>query len=90
MGRNCLLKHVAEGKTEGRVEVTGKCGRRRNQLLDDRKANGAYWKLKEEALDRSLCRSRFGRGYGPLARLRDERMNIFYTVNTRWFKHDRN
>jgi hypothetical protein len=26
------------------------------------------WKLKEEALDRSQWRSRFGRGYGPVVR----------------------
>jgi hypothetical protein len=31
--RNCLLKHVVEGKTEGRIEVTGRRGRRRKQLL---------------------------------------------------------
>ena len=29
---NCLLKHVIEGKIEGRAEVTG--ARRRKQLLD--------------------------------------------------------
>jgi hypothetical protein len=28
LGRNCLLKHVIEGKIEGRIEVTGKRGRR--------------------------------------------------------------
>jgi len=32
--RNCLLKHVIEGKIEGRVEVTGRRERRRKQLLD--------------------------------------------------------
>jgi len=26
--RNCLLKHVIEGKVEGRIEVTGRRGRR--------------------------------------------------------------
>jgi hypothetical protein len=26
--RNCLLKHVIEGKLEGRIEVTGRRGRR--------------------------------------------------------------
>jgi hypothetical protein len=25
-----------------------------------------YWQLKEEALDRTLWRTRFGRGYGPV------------------------
>jgi hypothetical protein len=35
--RNCLLKHVIEGKLEGRIEMTGERGRRRKQLLDDLK-----------------------------------------------------
>ena len=47
--RNCLLKHVIEGKIEGRVEVTGRRGRRRGQLLDDIKKKG-YCIFKEEAL----------------------------------------
>jgi hypothetical protein len=29
LGRNCLLKHVIEGKLEGRIEMTGRRGRRR-------------------------------------------------------------
>jgi hypothetical protein len=33
--RNCLLKHVIEGKLEGRTEMTGRRGRRCKQLLDD-------------------------------------------------------
>jgi hypothetical protein len=66
--RNCLLKHVIEGKLEGRMEMTGRRGRRRKQLLDDLKAKRKYWKLKEEALDRTLWRTRFGRGYGPVVR----------------------
>jgi hypothetical protein len=47
----------------------------RKQLLDDLKEKRGYWKLKEEALDRSQWRSRFGRGYGPVARQTTERMN---------------
>jgi hypothetical protein len=66
--RNCLLKYVIEGKTEGRIEVTGRRGRRRKQLLDDLKEKREYWKMKEEALDRNLWRTRFGRGYGPVVR----------------------
>jgi hypothetical protein len=38
----------------------------RKQLLDDLKEKRIYWKLKEEALDRTLWRTRFGRGYGPV------------------------
>jgi hypothetical protein len=66
--RNCLLKHVNEGKLEGRIEMTGRRGRRRKQLLDDLKEKKSYRKLKEEALDRTLWRTRFGRGYGPVVR----------------------
>jgi hypothetical protein len=42
---------VIEGKLEGRIEMTGRQGRRRKQLLDDLKEKRRYWKLKEEALD---------------------------------------
>jgi hypothetical protein len=66
--RNCLLKHVIEGKLEGRIEMTGRRGRRCKQLLDDLKEKRRYWKLKEEVLDRTLWRTRFGRGYGPVVR----------------------
>jgi hypothetical protein len=48
--------------------MTGRRGRRREQLLDDLKENRRYWKLKEEALDRPMWRTRFGRGYGPVVR----------------------
>jgi hypothetical protein len=33
--RNCLIKHVIEGKIEGRIEMTGRRRRRRKQLLND-------------------------------------------------------
>jgi hypothetical protein len=45
MCRNCLLKHVVEGKTEGRVEVTGRRGRRCKHLLNDLKVARGYNKL---------------------------------------------
>jgi hypothetical protein len=59
---------VIEGKLEGRREMTGRRGRRRKQLLDDLKEKRGYWKLKEEALDRTVWRTRFERGYGPVVR----------------------
>jgi hypothetical protein len=59
---------VIEGKLEGRIEMTGRRGRRRKQLLDDLKEKRRYWELKEEALDHTLWRTRFGRGYGPVVR----------------------
>jgi len=49
---------------EGRVELKGRRGRRRKQLLDDLKETRGYWKLKEEAPDHTLWRSGFGRGSG--------------------------
>jgi hypothetical protein len=49
--RNCPLKHVIEGKIEGKIEVMGRRGRRCKQLLDDFKEVREYWKLEEEALD---------------------------------------
>jgi hypothetical protein len=48
--------------------MTGRRGRRRKQLLDDLKEKRIYWKLKEEALDHTLWRTRFGRSYGPVVR----------------------
>jgi hypothetical protein len=53
---------VIEGKLERRIEITGRRERRRKQLLDDLKEKRRYWKLKEEALDRTLWRTLFGRG----------------------------
>jgi hypothetical protein len=35
--RNCLLKHVIEEKIERRIEVTGRRGRIRKQLLNELK-----------------------------------------------------
>jgi hypothetical protein len=73
--RNCLLKHVIEEKLEGRIKMMWRLGRRRKQLLDDLKEKRRYWKLKEEALDRTLWRTRLGRGYGPVVRQTTEWMN---------------
>ena len=53
-----------EGKIGGRIEVTGRRGRRVRQLLDDLKEMRGYWKLKEKALDRTVWRAGFGEGCG--------------------------
>ena len=66
--RNCLLKHIIEGKIEGKIEVMGRQGRRCKQLLDDLKEKRGYWKSKEETLDSTVCRTHLGRGYGPVVR----------------------
>jgi hypothetical protein len=44
------------------------------QLLNDLKETRKYWKLKDEAVDRNVCRTRFGRGYGLVVR-QDYRMS---------------
>jgi hypothetical protein len=59
---------VIEAKLEGRIEMMVRRGRRRKQLLDDLKEKRRYWKLKAEALDHTLWRTGFGRGYGPVVR----------------------
>jgi hypothetical protein len=68
LSRNCLLKHVIEGKLEGRIEVKGRRGRRRNKLLDDLREKRRYRKLEDEAPDRTLWRTGFERGYRPAVR----------------------
>jgi len=73
--RNCLLKHVIEGKTEGRTEATGRRGKGRKQLLDNLKEERRYWKLKKETFDRALWRTGFGRADGPVVRQTTECMN---------------
>ena len=74
--RNCLLQRVIEGKIQGGIEVTGRQGRSRRKLLDYLKENRGYSHLKEEALDRTMWRARFGRGFGPVVRQTIKWMNL--------------
>jgi hypothetical protein len=48
--------------------VTGRRGRKRRKLLDNLKERIGYTHLKEEALDCTMWRARFGRGFGPVVR----------------------
>jgi hypothetical protein len=66
--RNCLLQLVIEGKIKEGRELAGRRGRTRRNLLNDLKEKRGYWKLKEEALYRTMWRARFGRGFGPVVR----------------------
>ena len=66
--KNCLLQQVIEGKIKGGIEVKGRRGKRRRKLLDDLKERRGYSLLKEEALDRTMWRARFGRDFGPVVR----------------------
>jgi hypothetical protein len=55
-----------EGKIKGEMEVIRRRGRRCKKLLDDLKDKKGYSNLKEEVLDRTMWRNRFGRGFGPV------------------------
>ena len=60
----CLI----EGKIKGEMEVTRGRGRRRRKLLDKLMDRRGYSHLKEEALDRTVWRNRFGGGFGHVVR----------------------
>ena len=64
--RNFLLQQVIEGKIKGQIEVKRRRGRRRKKLLDDLKDRRGYCQLKQEAVDRTMWRNCFGRGFGPV------------------------
>ena len=59
-----LARPLLEDVTEGKIERTERFSRRHEQLLDDLKKKRRYWDLKEDAIDRTLWRLRFGTGYG--------------------------
>jgi hypothetical protein len=62
--RNRLLRHVIEGRIDGTIEVVAGRELRCKKLVYDLKEKKGYKKLKKEALDRTLCRTGFGRRYG--------------------------
>jgi hypothetical protein len=65
-----------EGKVKGEMEVTRRRERWRKKLLDDLKDGRGYSHLEEEALDRTMWRNRFGRGFGPVVRQNTEWKNV--------------
>jgi hypothetical protein len=72
--RNCHLQHVIKGKIKGGIEVTGRRGRRRSKRLGDLKERRGYSHLKEEALNCTMWRACFGRGFGPVVRQATKRI----------------
>jgi hypothetical protein len=66
--KNCLLQQVLVGKIKGRIEVTGRQGKRHRKLLDDLKERRGNSHLKGETLDRTVWRACFGRGLGPVVK----------------------
>ena len=65
---NYLRRLVIEKKIDVGIEVEGKWGRRRKQRLGDFKKKKGCWKLKEDALGRTIWRVGFGRDCGPVVR----------------------
>jgi hypothetical protein len=70
--RNCVLKRVT--RIDRGIKTTGRRGRRYKQLLNYPNEKSGYCKLKEEALDITLGRTRFERGCGSVVK-RDCRKN---------------
>ena len=64
--RNWLVKQVIKRKIKGQIEVTRRQGKRRKKLLDELKDRRGYCELREEAVDRTMWRNRFTRGFGPV------------------------
>jgi hypothetical protein len=58
------------------MEVKRRLGRRHRNLLDDLKDMRGYSHLKEEALDCTMWRNRFGEGFETVIRQNTECMNV--------------
>jgi hypothetical protein len=58
--RNCRLQEIIKGKIKGGIGVTRRQEIRRRKLVDDLKERRGYSHQKEEALDRTMLRARFG------------------------------
>jgi hypothetical protein len=82
--RSCILQRVIEGNIQGGIKVTGRQEKRRRKLLYDLKERRGYSHLKEEALDRTMWRAGFGRGFGPVVRQTAKRMNEYYRKSCYW------
>jgi hypothetical protein len=66
--RNFLLKHVTEGKIEGRILATGRRGRKYKQLLEKLKEMRGCWKSERGVYRSNWWRTGSRRGYGPVVK----------------------
>ena len=60
------------------MEKKGRQGKLCKQLRDYLEERRRYWKLKEEAVDRAVLRTRFGRGNGPVVKTLREDERVCY------------
>ena len=81
----CLLNTLL--KERRRKLSEGKTRKKSQQLMEDDEEWREYYKLKDEALDRSLWRNGFGRGYGPVVRQTAEWITLYSKV-MRWISYD--
>ena len=65
------------GVDKGWIELKGRRRRRRKQLMYYINERKGCWKLKEDALARSLWRTRFRRGYGWTCRITNNEINEY-------------
>jgi hypothetical protein len=77
--RNCLLKQFMRGKIEG----TGRQGRRCKKLVKGLSEKRRYRNLKTEKLNCTRWRSRFGGGYEPVA---EQNMKWTWLTSNVWQK----
>ena len=75
--RYCLIKHVIEGKIEGKWKGRDK-GAQDARSTGWSDAKRRYCNLNEAALDQTLGRTRFGRGYGQVARQSTQWMSVIF------------
>ena len=59
-----IYTYVCTKKWKNRSDVNTR--KKSRQLLEDLNETRGYWTLKEEVLERTLWRTRFGGGYGPV------------------------
>ena len=52
-----LLNHVIKGHVKGRIEVAGRRGVRRKQLLNDLKETGGHWNFRGSSTSHSVGKS---------------------------------
>ena len=79
--RNCLLQRVIEGKIKGGIEVTGRRGRKRRNLLDDLKERRGYSHLKDSDFS--------GEPIGPIFKGHAVEEKIFFDCMTLEDRNDR-
>jgi hypothetical protein len=65
--QTAFSRHFIEGNKR-KDRRNGKTWKKSEHLLDERKETRRYWKLKQEALDRTACKTRYERRYGRVAR----------------------